>query len=289
MTRRRETTRRVDDASIVCAGVVHLYQGEDPPVVALRNVDLYVASGEMVGIVGPSGSGKSTLLSLLAGLFRPTAGTVVVAGNDMGRLDNRSLDRLRATELSILLQEPLRNLLPYGTGAENIAFAQRGARRRRGTLPWSIADVIEIFGLGPAADTPVYELSAGEQQRVAMASAMATSPSVLLADEPTNQLDRSARDRVLETLHRVHRSSGTTILVVTHDITVAEALPRSLTISEGSISSEGRGARSFSVMGHDGSVHLPSEVTAIYPAGTLFEVSLHPSTVELHPQGEDEP
>jgi ABC-type lipoprotein export system ATPase subunit len=273
-------------SAILCVGVVHLYSGQGAPVVALRNVDLEVEGGEMLGIVGPSGSGKSTLLSLLGGLLRPTAGKVLVAGHDMGRVDHRTLDRLRATELSILLQDPLRNLVPYATGAENIAFAQHGARRRHWKIRWSTDEVIGELALEQLAHTPVYRLSAGEQQKVAMAAAIATSPSVLLADEPTNQLDRTSRDAVIATLRNIHQLSGATIVVVTHDLEVAQTLPRSLSISEGAINAEARQGRSFSVVAGNGLLHLPAEVLALYPPGTLFRVLVRDEVVELHAEGE---
>src|SRR5579875_3085439 len=150
-------------AEVICAGVVHFYQGEDTPIVALRNVELHVRAGEMLAVIGPSGSGKSTLLSLLGGLLRPTAGAIIIGEHDMARLDARGLGRLRATELALLLQDPLQNLLPYATTMENLVFAQRGARRRRWPLRWSADELIETFGLGSIARRPVHRVSAGQQ------------------------------------------------------------------------------------------------------------------------------
>ncbi len=277
------TAPPTEGGEVICAGVVHLYPGEEEPIVALRNVDLDVRSGEMLAILGPSGSGKSTLLSLLSGMLRPTAGRVIVAGHDVGHLDGRRLARLRATELALLLQEPLHNLLPYATAGDNIAFAQRGSRRRRWPLRWDVEDLVDAFSLGPVARRPVHQLSGGEQQRVAMASAMATSPRVLLADEPTCQLDPRGRDAVIESLRQAHALSGATVIVVTHDSAVADALPRTLSISHGVIGAEGRGGRRFAVVGRDGGVQLPPEVAVLYPAGTLFRVALAGDVVELHP------
>ncbi len=195
---------------VVCAGVVHVYPGEDAPIVALRNVDLHVRAGEMLAVIGPSGSGKSTLLALLGGLLQPTAGAILIGDHDMAQLDGPGLGRLRATELALLLQDPMQNLLPYATALENLAFAQRGARRRGWPLRWSPEELIETFGLGPVARRPVHQVSGGEQQRVAIASAMATSPRVLLADEPTARLDAAGRDAVIDNLRRAHELSGAT-------------------------------------------------------------------------------
>jgi ABC-type lipoprotein export system ATPase subunit len=265
---------RAAGAEVVCAGVVHIYQGERTPIVALRNVELHVRAGEMLAVIGPSGSGKSTLLALLGGLLQPTAGAIIVGDHDMARLDPRGLGRLRATELALLLQDPLQNLLPYATPLENIAFAQRGALRRGWPLRWSGEELIETFGLGSVAGRPVHQISGGEQQRVAIASAMSTSPRVLLADEPTARLDVAGRDAVIENLRRAHELSGATVIIVTHDTTLAESLPRTLGISQGVVGSERRAGRRFAVAGRDGSVQLPAEIASRFPSGTVFSVTM---------------
>jgi putative ABC transport system ATP-binding protein len=266
---------------ISCRGLVHIYAGEAGPVVALRNVELTVAAGELVALLGPSGSGKSTLLAVLSGLLRPTAGRVRVAGHDMTQVDERGLGRLRATQLALLLQDPLANLIPYATIVENLAFAQRGARRRRWPLRWTPAQLAETFGLQALGDHPIHRLSGGEQQRAALASALATSPRVLIADEPTTNLDPAARDAVIDGQRRAHELSGATIIVATHDRATAEAFPRTVTISHGTIGSEGRAGRRFAVVGSDGSLQLPAEVIARHPVGSLLEVVLTEDGVQL--------
>ncbi|HTU86775.1 MAG TPA: ATP-binding cassette domain-containing protein [Solirubrobacteraceae bacterium] len=273
---------------MICAGLVHIYPGEDAPIVALRNLDLEVGAGEMLALLGPSGSGKSTLLAVLSGLLRPTAGKVLVAGHDMARLDEGGISRLRATELALLLQDPLENLVPYATALENLAFTQRGSRRRGWPLRWPPDELVETFDLGPIASRPVHQLSGGEQQKVAMACAVATSPRVLVADEPTSNLDPVARTSVIEGLRRAHEFSGATIIVATHDAMTAAHFTRTLTISHGVIGSEGRGGRRFAVVGRDGSIQLPPEVAALYPAGSLFRVVLTDSAVELRPEADAE-
>jgi putative ABC transport system ATP-binding protein len=275
-------------AEVVCAGVVHVYSGEDAPIVALRNVDLSVRSGEMLAVIGPSGSGKSTLLALLAGVMQPTAGTILVGDHNMAQLDGRGLARLRATELALLLQDPLQNLLPYATTLENLAFAQRGARRRRWSLRWNPEQLVEAFGLSPVAGRPVHQISGGEQQRVAIASAMATSPRVLLADEPTARLDPAGRDAVIDNLRRAHELSGATVIIVTHDTTLANALPRTLGIAHGVVGSEQRAGRRFAVAGRDGSVQLPSEIAGRFPPGTVFTVTVQDDIVQLRRESRDD-
>ncbi len=271
-------------AEVICAGVVHVYPGQDGPIVALRNVDLHVRAGEMLAINGPSGSGKSTLLALLSGLMAPTAGAILVGEHNMALLDGRGLSALRATELALLLQDPLQNLLPYATALENLAFVQRGARRRGWPLRWSPGDLIDAFGLGHVARRPVHHISGGEQQRVAIASAMATSPRVLLADEPTARLDPAGRDAVIDNLRRAHELTGATVIIVTHDIALAAALPRALGIAHGVVGSERRAGRRFAVAGRDGSVQLPSEIAARFAPGTVFAVTLDEDVVRLRPE-----
>jgi ABC-type lipoprotein export system ATPase subunit len=271
-------------ANVVCAGLVHVYSSEQGPVVALRNADLVVEAGEMLAIVGPSGSGKTTLMSLLSGLLQPTAGSVLIGGQDITQLDAASLSRMRATEISLLLQDPMRNLLPYASITQNISFAARGARRRGWSLRWSTEELVQRMGLAELADRPVYLLSAGQQNRAAIAGALATSPRVLLADEPTGQLDPHSRDMVIAALRDARELSGATVIVVTHDRAVSEALPRSLAIENGAIGSEGRGAERFAVVGGGGTVQLPPEILARYPSGTLLTVDLDADGIVLRPR-----
>jgi ABC-type lipoprotein export system ATPase subunit len=274
-------------ADVVCTGLVHVYASEQGPIAALRNADLVVKGGEMLAIVGPSGSGKTTLMSLLSGLLQPTAGSVWIDGQDITQLDAASLSAMRATELSLLLQDPLRNLLPYATISQNISFAARGARGRGWPLRWSTEELVERMGLAELADRPVYRLSAGQQNRAAIASALATSPRVLLADEPTGQLDPHNRDMVIAALHDARELSGATVIVVTHDRAVSEALPRSLAIENGAIGAEGRGAKRYAVVSGSGTIQLPPEVLARYPSGTLLAVDLDARGIVLRPRQDD--
>ncbi|MGH2910163.1 MAG: ABC transporter ATP-binding protein [Solirubrobacteraceae bacterium] len=238
----------------------------------------------MLAIVGPSGSGKTTLMSLLSGLLRPTAGSVLIAGQDITQLDASSLSHLRATELSLLLQDPLRNLLPYATVSQNVSFAARGARRRGWPLRWSTEELVGRMGLAERAGRPVYRLSAGEQNRAAIASALATSPRLLLADEPTGELDPHSRDMVIAALRDARELSGATVIVVSPDRAVSDALPRSLAIANGAIGAEGRGRERFAVVGGSGTIQLPPEILARYPSGTLLAVDLDAGGIVLRPR-----
>ncbi|MEO9325791.1 ATP-binding cassette domain-containing protein [Nocardioides sp. C4-1] len=268
--------------SLVTVGLVQIYRTEGHDVAALSGVTLSVGAGEFVGLLGPSGSGKSTLLSLCSGLLRPSAGQLLVDGRNLALLTAPELDVLRATELGILLQGASRNLVPYLSCAENVAFAQ-GAARRHGrddaTLP-DPREVLDLVGL-PDADRPLAGLPAGHLQLVAIAAAIAHAPGLVLADEPTSQLDDAARDVVLEALTRVNRELGTTVVVVTHDPEVAARIPRTVTIRNGRIGAEGRSGEDFAVVTADGSLPLPPDVLRTVPPGTLLRVVETPRGIEL--------
>ncbi len=251
-------------------GLVHIYRLFDTEVVALRGVDLHIAAGETVTLFGPSGSGKSTLLAALSGLVRPSAGTVRIGDAEIGRLSERELLRLRFGRVATLLQGAGRNLLPYATPAQNVAFAQRGGGRRRRAE--SASDLLAGLDLDHLADAPLGTLSGGELQRVAIAAAVAGGPGLLLADEPTSQLDAAGREAVIATLQRVNERFGTTVVAVTHDREVGARLGRQVVMRAGRVGEEGRGDERFVVVGADGALHLPLGEREAWPAGTLVEV-----------------
>jgi ABC-type lipoprotein export system ATPase subunit len=262
----------VNGLAVVCRRVVHIYRAEGGDVVALAGVDLDIAPGEMVALVGPSGSGKSTLIALLSGLMRPSAGRVQVGLVDIGRLTDAELARLRGTDLGVVLQGAARNLLPYATLDDNIWLAQRRARKVRPAdvePPERIAALVGLLGEGHRR---VDELPPGAQQRAALAVGLAASPGLLLVDEPTSQLDRDARDEVIDALTRVNSERGTTVVAVTHDPEVGERLGRVVTIRDGRVGAEGRDGREFAVVAGDGTVQLPPAMLDSYPPGTLFSV-----------------
>ncbi|MFI5627632.1 ABC transporter ATP-binding protein [Nocardioides sp. NPDC051685] len=266
-------------------GLVHIYHAEGHDVAALSGVDLDVRAGELMGLLGPSGSGKSTLMSLLAGLFRPSAGKIFVGEHEVSAASTKELDRLQATRVSLILQGAARNLLPYATPAANVRFAQQAARRTGIDLPAPEA-VLEELGIPAVADRPLSRLTPGELQLVAMAVALGTRPGLVLADEPTSQLDHGARDLVLERLEEINRTHGTTVVLVTHDPHVAAFLPRTVTIRDGRIGGEGRSGEEYAVVTADGFLPLPGHVRDDLPPGTL--VRFHPvdGHYELVPERE---
>lgn len=284
-----EHANEADAAAIRCVGVVHVYGAAGAEVVALRGVDLTVAKGETVAIVGASGAGKSTLVWLLAGLIRPTAGRLVVTGRQLGELSTRELAGLRAREVGVLLQNPGRNLLPYGTALDNVLFAQRPTRRRPAVKRHRSRALLGAVGLDAQRDRPAGGLSGGEQQRLGLAVALANGPTVLLADEPTSQLDADSAGTVVDLLEAARRDLGTTILMVTHDEAVAARMDRAVTIRDGRIGSEARAGQDYVVIGRDGAVHLPPEVLDVLPPGSLAQVHRTPHGIELRPAEDEQP
>lgn len=264
-------------------GLVHIYHVEGHDVAALAGVDLDVAAGEMVGLLGPSGSGKSTLMSLLAGVLRPSAGKVFVGETEVSAVPARELDRLRASEIGLMLQGAGRNLLPNTTPDDNVRFAQHSARRAGRPLA-DPADVLGEVGLADFADRPLGELTPGGLQLAAVAAAISSRPGLLLCDEPTSQLDHDARDRVLAALAHVNRTHGTTVVLVTHDPDVARVLPRTVTIRDGRIGGEGRSGEEYAVVTADGFLPLPGHTREGLPPGTLVRVHRVGDHYEIRPE-----
>ena len=225
-----------DGATIVCDNLVRIFKVADLEVVALQGLDLLVEKGEMIAIVGASGSGKSTLLSILGGLDVPSAGRAVVAGHDLAQMGRRERTHYRRRVVGFVWQQTARNLLPYLTAAENVELpmlldGRRAARARAHEL-------LGMVGLGDRADHRPERLSGGEQQRVAIAVALANEPEVLLADEPTGELDSATSSEIFALLRRVNAELGTTIVIVTHDALVAEQVQRTVAIRDGRTSTE---------------------------------------------------
>jgi ABC-type lipoprotein export system ATPase subunit len=260
----------VSDPMVVrCENLVHVFGTPGSEVAALRGVDFSVRGGEMVGLLGPSGAGKSTLLWHLAGLLRPTAGTVDVGGHRLAGMPASDLARFRAREIGVVLQGSARNVLPYLSGIENVRHVQRaapGGSRAKRDRAFHLLDAVGIAGV---AHRNAGRLSGGEQQRLARAVALANAPSLLLADEPTSQLDPASAGAVVDLLRSVNAEFGTTIVVVTHDAAVGSALGRTVTIRDGRIGAEGRAGEDYVVVARDGTVQIPPELLDALPPGSL--------------------
>ena len=258
--------------SLHCQEVRHVYQVEDTEVVALAGVSLTVRPGETVALLGPSGCGKSTLLTVIAGLQRPTSGSVLIGRDEVTAMGVTELLSLRSNRIGMIVQNPGRTLLPYATPEANMRFAQRGTSpSRRAQLP-TARELLEVLGLQQLAGRRVHAMSGGEQQRVAVAVALACGPGLLLADEPTSQLDDANRDALVELLLRANTSFGTTILTVTHDESVALAHRRLVRLHEGRIDSDAHLDEDVVRMEADGTVRLPEHVRRALGVGTPLRI-----------------
>jgi putative ABC transport system ATP-binding protein len=255
-----------------CRGLVHIYP----------TADLDVAAGENLALLGPSGCGKSTLLSLMCGLMRPSAGRLLVGDADVGRLGQRELMAFRSGRVGVVLQGAARNLLLYGTAVDNVEFAQATigrSARSRGPGP---RELLAALGLTGMAGRTAAGLSGGEQQRVAIAVAVANAPGLLLADEPTSQLDAQSRDEVLRTVAMVRQRFGTTAVTVTHDPAVARQADRVVVMRDGRVGAEGRSGQEFAVVGDGGTVHLPEDLLTEWPPGTRVRFDVDEADAHLH-------
>ena len=273
----RRWVRYGDGAVIVCDGRVRIFKLADLEVVALQGLDLVVEPGEMIAIVGASGSGKSTLLGILGGMDVPSAGRAVVAGYDLGRLSNAERTRFRRRVVGFVWQQTSRNLLPYLSAVENVELPMvldgRAARRQRAL------ELLDLVGLVDRAAHRPDRLSGGEQQRVAVAVALANDPSVVLADEPTGELDSQTSADVFGLLRGVNRALGTTLIIVTHDAFVSEQVQRTVAIRDGRTSTETLRRTEQTHEGHDRVI--AEEYAVLDRAGRLQLPRSHVEALEL--------
>jgi ABC-type lipoprotein export system ATPase subunit len=228
----------MQDLLVIGDNLIKIYKVDDLEVIALQGLDLEVARGEMIAIVGASGSGKSTLLNILGGLDTPSAGRVTVAGYDLTRLSEGQRTRYRGLIVGHVWQQSGRNLLADLTIADNVDLPQilkgvKSTHYKRRTR-----ELLEIIGLADMARKKPDQLSGGEQQRVALAVALANEPSLLLADEPTGELDSATTQEIISFMHRLNKELSVTILIVTHDVAVASVVDRTLAIRDGRTSTE---------------------------------------------------
>lgn len=265
-----------------CDGLVQVYGAPGQEVTALRGVDLEISAGETVALLGPSGAGKSTLLWLFAGFLRPTAGIVEVCGRRLADLTPRSATNMRLREVGVVMQTPARNLLSYETAAGNVQFAQGPTRRSGSVKRRRTAALLDAVGLSGVAHRPAGRLSGGEQQRLALAIALCNGPRLLLADEPTSQLDHRSAASVIDLIRAANEDLGTTIVLVTHDPAVGKAMGRTVTIRDGRVGAEGHAGEEYLVVGRDGSIQLPPDLLEVLPPGSLARAVPTTDGVELH-------
>ena len=282
-------------ALIVCDRLVRIYTAEGIEVQALQGLDLVVETGELTALVGASGSGKSTLMNILAGLDTPTAGSVRVADHDLASMSSRQRLGYRRSIVGFVWQQTARNLLPYLTATQNIelplrlAGAGRSARRKRGT------ELLELLDVGHCAGRRPDQMSGGEQQRVSIGVALANAPSVLLADEPTGELDSATAASVFGALQTANAELGVTVLVVTHDPEVSSLVRRTIAIRDGRTATEtlrhgtadAHGALGhaveYAVLDRAGRLQLPREMTETLGMRDRVRLEAEPDHIGVWP------
>jgi ABC-type lipoprotein export system ATPase subunit len=229
------------DALISCDQLVRIFATDGVEVQALQGLDLLVTEGELLALVGASGSGKSTLLNILAGLDIPSAGKATVAGCNLLAMDAKERLRYRREVVGFIWQQASRNLLPYLTAVQNVVLPMQlrgasGLRRRRRVA--HAEELLALMGLTHCRDRHPRQMSGGEQQRAAIAVALANSPSVVLADEPTGELDSATAEQIFTAFRTANEELGSTIVIVTHDQSVAGEVRRTVAIRDGRTASE---------------------------------------------------
>ncbi len=287
-----------DSPFIICAGLVKIFKVAGLEVVALQGLDLDVRRGEFLALVGPSGSGKSTLLNALGGLDRPSAGRLEVDGQNILAFTPAQLTTYRREQVGIVWQQTTRNLLPYLSARGNIELLMTLAGRdRRARRAWA-TELLDAVGMTEHAARTPPQLSGGQQQRVAIACALANRPRLLLADEPTGEVDWTTAQRMLALLRDLRARYDLTVVIVTHDPRVAEQADRVVAIRDGRTSTEttrsaalqptdnasaeqalpashmAQGAEEFVVLDSAGRLQLPAEQRAIAGIGRRARVEL---------------
>ena len=284
------------DGMIVCDRLVRIYSGKGIEVQALQGLDLLIAEGELTALIGAAGSGKSTLMNILAGLDTPTAGAVWVAGRNLGAMTAKDRLSYRRKIAGFIWQQTSRNLLPYLTARQNVLLPMRLSSLRRSEQRRRAGLLLETLGITHCADRTPDRMSGGEQQRAAIATALANQPKVLLADEPTGELDSATARDVFAALQTANTDLGATVLVVTHDSAVSSQVRRTIAMRDGKTSSETirhtatdeQGtttlhAREYATLDRAGRVQLPREMTRRLGIRNRVELAEEPDHIGVWP------
>ncbi|AEG43709.1 ABC transporter ATP-binding protein [Isoptericola variabilis] len=284
-------------SEILCRDLVRIFATDGVEVQALQGLNLTVEQGELVAVVGASGSGKSTLLNILSGLDTPTGGSAVVAGTDLLTMGGRDRVRYQRHTVGFVWQQTSRNLLPYLTAAENVGLPlELAGAGTRGERAARVAELLELLDVVDVAERRPAQMSGGQQQRVAIAVAVANAPRVLLADEPTGELDEATSVEVLDALRSVNHATGVTTLVVTHDPAVSEHVARTVQIRDGRTSTEvlrrtevdehgaeRHVAEEFAVLDRVGRLQLPPDFVEALDLRDRVRLALEPDHVQVRP------
>lgn len=272
---------------LVCSQLTQVYRVGESEVIALQGLDLTVEAGEMVGVVGPSGSGKSTLLNVISGLLRPTGGTARFGELDLGTADNRALDRYRREDLGFVWQHVEDNLLGHLSAQRNVSLMlELGGNPRAQELG---AEWLDRVGLADRARQRPSELSGGEQQRVGLAAALARTPKLLLADEPTGALDASTTTTMFSLMRELGAATGLTQIIVSHDRELARHVDRVVDLSQGRVASElrwrgdDRGLDEYLLVDGIGRVQLSDEQRAALGNADRLQAEFVDGAITIRP------
>jgi peptide/nickel transport system ATP-binding protein len=279
---------------VVCDNLFKIYKVADLEVVALQGLDLEMARGQVMALVGPSGVGKSTLLNVIGGLDAPSAGGVRVAGWDLLRMNDRQRVAYKRQVVGFVWQQPARNLLPYLSARENVELPMQHRGVKASARAKRALELLEVVGLADRAEFRPEHLSGGEQQRVALAVALANNPPLLLGDELTGQVDSASAMRVIDALLAINRAFGTTAVIVTHDPLIASRVDRVVTIRDGRTSTEIRRRRErgngsveeqeWVILDRVGRLQLPRAYVNTLEMRERVRVHLEPDHVSVWPQ-----
>jgi ABC-type lipoprotein export system ATPase subunit len=289
----------VDGTLVLCENLVKIYKVADLEVVALQGLDLRVDRAEVIAVVGASGSGKSTLQNILGGVDTPTAGKATVAGHDLTALRPRERTAYRRRVVGFVWQRTSRNLLPYLDATQNVELPMLldgiGGRRRRART----RELLALVGMSERGDERPEHLSGGEQQRVALAVALANEPQLLLADEPTGELDTAAANELFAALRSVNEQVGVTVIVLTHDPLVSTQVSRTVRIRDGRTSTETLRRRTtdgqeviaeeFAVLDRVGRLQLPHEYVTALELERRVRLALEEDHIGVWPDRAGEP
>ena len=226
------------DNIIDCDSLVKIYKTDEVEVMALQGLELTIKKGELMAVIGKSGSGKSTLLNMIGGLERPTAGKLYVDGKDLFAMTDKELVEYRKHTVGFVWQKNSRNLLPYMTALENVQVPMYFDKDNKADREKKAYDLLCKVGLKEKVNSYPSQMSGGEQQRVAIAIALANDPKILLADEPTGAVDSKTSDMIQDLFRKLNEELGITVIIVTHDISLANKVSRVVMIADGKISTE---------------------------------------------------
>jgi len=238
LLKQEEMYNHADDPIIVCDGLVKIYKTEDVEVMALQGLELEVKRGEILSVIGKSGSGKSTLMNIIGGLERQSVGTIIVDGMNLADMTEKEMVQYRKKKIGFVWQKSSRNLYSYLTSIENVEAAMNFTKLDAGQKHEKAMRLLEMTGIAHKMNSYPAQMSGGEQQRVSIAVALANDPDILLADEPTGAVDSKTSNMIQDLFRKLNQEMGLTIIIVTHDVKLANKVDRVVMISDGKISTE---------------------------------------------------